>query len=334
MDARTGQSAGYTTLLLIVVAEVTFIAVVALQPHVGGMQHQHLHSPDSSELKLPRNISYQPPSDIPVILQPHASITVTAGSRTEDGYIDIPDYSVRTNGKGFREEPFQADSPPHQHRIIVVGDSFAFGWGVNRTDRFTDIAERQLQEQFPGRNVTMLNLAIPGFGLRDYTAMVEERASRYRPDLLVVSFSRGDAVSLSARREIRRHIRKSTNTTLPEKDRIARFKAEVRQRRQNRTWVHQEFDNAMHAMRNSTGHGTSILFYAYRPLPEQPRRTIERTARKYNISFVSAPAAFDRRPPQQYTIPDDGHYNAVGQRLLADRLSTVLAAHLNESTSR
>lgn len=70
---------------------------------------------------------YDPAGDLPVLYASNISAMVSAGSQTEDGWAVIPAYRVRTNAKGFREEPFSAEKPPGQYRIIVVGDSITFG---------------------------------------------------------------------------------------------------------------------------------------------------------------------------------------------------------------
>src|ERR1700747_2541528 len=46
------------------------------------------------------------------------------------------DVEVRFNDWGFRDEKLLTTAP--KEALFVVGDSFAFGWGVNAQDRFSD----------------------------------------------------------------------------------------------------------------------------------------------------------------------------------------------------
>lgn len=86
--------------------------------------------------------------------------------------------TVQTNGAGFREsiEPAAID----RGDLVIIGDSFPFGWGVNRLQRVGG----QLANLLDRRVVT---LALPGLGPLDYRALIEyvEQNSRLPSAFLV-----------------------------------------------------------------------------------------------------------------------------------------------------
>ena len=46
-----------------------------------------------------------------------------------------------TNEMGFREKEFQLKKPDGKFRILVFGDSFTFGIGVHKSQRYTNVLE-------------------------------------------------------------------------------------------------------------------------------------------------------------------------------------------------
>jgi lysophospholipase L1-like esterase len=76
-------------------------------------------------------------------------------------------------------------------RILFVGDSFTFGWGVNDKETFPAVAERLLREQMV--QVDCLNLGVIGYNLTQYKSIVAEGLKRFDPKLVVVTVYVNDA---------------------------------------------------------------------------------------------------------------------------------------------
>lgn len=87
--------------------------------------------------------------------------------------INIGEYGTRSNG----DTPARAERP----LTLVVGDSFAFGDGVDDEDSWPAILER-----LSGQRV--VNAAVPGFGLDQAVLRAEQLAAVYSPDTIIVSF--------------------------------------------------------------------------------------------------------------------------------------------------
>jgi len=92
--------------------------------------------------------------------------------------------------QGLRDRDFAIPKPPGTHRILVLGDSIAYGVGVAPGETFAKVLERQLDR--PGRRVEVINAGVLG-----YTAYNEERyyAARgrdFQPDVVVVAFCMND----------------------------------------------------------------------------------------------------------------------------------------------
>ncbi len=93
---------------------------------------------------------------------------------------------VPTNHRGFRDEELPREPPEGQARVMLLGDSSAWGSGVRRRDSFACRLERLLnpQESSP-RPVEVINAATPGYST--YQAIVTlERNLDLHPQGIVV----------------------------------------------------------------------------------------------------------------------------------------------------
>jgi hypothetical protein len=88
----------------------------------------------------------------------------------------------QANSQGFRS-PHHYEARDDQRTIAIVGDSFAFGMGVDQEDTFGAVLERRLEPQ-----TIVYNFAMPGFGLDQMWMSVRHQALPLKPDLLVVAF--------------------------------------------------------------------------------------------------------------------------------------------------
>ncbi|MCR9245352.1 MAG: SGNH/GDSL hydrolase family protein [bacterium] len=90
--------------------------------------------------------------------------------------------SFRADAKGRRIAPADAVSRPEppSHTIVLAGDSFFWGAGVQYGDSLTAL----LEARYPRARV--VNLAQPGFGVDQIMLAVEEYGRALRPDLVVV----------------------------------------------------------------------------------------------------------------------------------------------------
>ncbi len=84
-----------------------------------------------------------------------------------------------SNAQGFRSQ-YDFDSGRPLERIAIVGDSFAFGIGVNHGETFGEVLDGEL------RNAVVYNFAMPGFGLDQMWLTARYYALPYKPSLLIV----------------------------------------------------------------------------------------------------------------------------------------------------
>lgn len=93
---------------------------------------------------------------------------------------------VRTNDLGFRDNRAALPAKrPGEFRVIVLGDSFTFGPGVDFEALYTSVLQEKLARLHP--QVQVINLGVEGYNIVQYQAVLEEVGLGLQPDLLLVS---------------------------------------------------------------------------------------------------------------------------------------------------
>ncbi len=92
---------------------------------------------------------------------------------------------VRTNSAGWREEEIPEAKPAGTVRILGLGDSHMFGWGIPVEQRCMDRVEGLLTERRPHLRFESIVLAAPGYNLDMELAALERYGLAYFPDLVV-----------------------------------------------------------------------------------------------------------------------------------------------------
>ena len=105
------------------------------------------------------------------------------------------EYEVRTNEFGFRGGPV-AEPRQGRMRIVAIGDSFTYGWGVDISEAWPMVLERALRAR--GLPVDVLDLGNPGAGPNGYADVVERALPSLKPDLVVVGLLQGDDLMQSS----------------------------------------------------------------------------------------------------------------------------------------
>jgi len=85
------------------------------------------------------------------------------------------DIAFATNRDGLRDDEIV---PKSGRRIVLLGDSFASGYGVERGEIFADILERQL-------HVDVVNAAVGGYELIHQVRYYESRGRHLDPDVVL-----------------------------------------------------------------------------------------------------------------------------------------------------
>jgi len=100
-------------------------------------------------------------------------------------------YKVVCNSVGIRDDR-EVNIPKNEdiYRIVVLGDSYTYGWGVDIEDTWV----RQLETliKVNGKKVEILNLGKPGGDPLSYLQLAETAIPLLEPDLVLLALLQGD----------------------------------------------------------------------------------------------------------------------------------------------
>lgn len=103
------------------------------------------------------------------------------------------DATLRTNSAGLKESTdYGVAKPAGVFRIVGLGDSVMFGWGVDQGSSYLDVLESRFASESRARSVEVINCAVPGYNTTMEVALLEHRCLTYDPDLILVHFVGND----------------------------------------------------------------------------------------------------------------------------------------------
>jgi len=97
---------------------------------------------------------------------------------------------VRRNAEGFRDRDFAVPKPEGTYRILVLGDSFTWGIGLEVEETLPKQLERLLRRERP--DLEVINASIPGQNTTHELATLREKGLRYEPDMVVLAYCLND----------------------------------------------------------------------------------------------------------------------------------------------
>jgi lysophospholipase L1-like esterase len=99
-------------------------------------------------------------------------------------------HAVYRNSDGLRDREFVKPKPAGTYRILVLGDSFTWGIGLDIDDTMTKRMERALADR--AHPVEVVNGSIPGFNTTQELRLLRNKGLSYDPDFLLLQYNMND----------------------------------------------------------------------------------------------------------------------------------------------
>lgn len=110
----------------------------------------------------------------------HCTLRSTAGA--------FAPVDVVTNSLGLRSPEVIVPKPANTIRILIIGDSFTFGWGVLEKESYPSLIEKIIQQRYPNKKIEVINAGLPASGPSYYYLFLKNIGIRLEPDIIVVGF--------------------------------------------------------------------------------------------------------------------------------------------------
>ena len=106
----------------------------------------------------------------------------------QDCYTKIDRRPVHINSHGTRGPEFQTEKPAGTIRILSLGDSRTFGWGLTDEETYSRRLERMLQERVgSGKRVEVINAGVNAWSYPQMQVYFRDRGLRFQPDFVVLA---------------------------------------------------------------------------------------------------------------------------------------------------
>jgi lysophospholipase L1-like esterase len=105
----------------------------------------------------------------------------------QEGIFETPQFRtvVRINEDGLRDRPHSYKRQNNIERIVVLGDSFAWGYGVEESERFSQQLEKSL-------NVEVINAGVSGYSTDQELLWYRNEGIKYDTDLVILELAGND----------------------------------------------------------------------------------------------------------------------------------------------
>jgi lysophospholipase L1-like esterase len=192
------RNAAINTLVAIAATGLVFTTLELLMPLLElisrhrDIEASNTSSPPAPDVPQPSHAWVEPHID------PEALKTIAARGKPltmppewKKRRVDIPGAKKAYYWQGalqvYDENEFRRTTPfplkrPGTFRILVVGDSLTYGFGIDEYWTYPAVLERKLRDEF---NVEMLDLGVGGYQSADIRGIVESRVPKLKPDLVI-----------------------------------------------------------------------------------------------------------------------------------------------------
>ncbi len=105
----------------------------------------------------------------------------------QDGLTKVGQKKFHINTHGTRGREFTREKPADAIRILSLGDSRTFGWGLADDETYSSRIEAALQQQIGGRaRVEVINAGVNAWSFPQMDAYFRREGLAYRPDYVIL----------------------------------------------------------------------------------------------------------------------------------------------------
>src|SRR5438445_12951512 len=102
-------------------------------------------------------------------------------------YTKVDHKPVHINSHGTRGPEFETAKPLNTIRILCLGDSRTFGWGLSEPETYSGVLERLLQAHFSAaKRIEVINAGVNAWSYAQMRAYFRDYGSNLQPDFVVL----------------------------------------------------------------------------------------------------------------------------------------------------
>jgi len=137
--------------------------------------------------KVSKNFNiYVPDKYLPYSISPYSSVNLEL-------WTGESSHLCKHNSVGLRDREHAYNKPNNVFRILCLGDSNTYGWGVAFEESYPYLLEKKFDNRsFSSPKIEVIKAGIPAFFPELERIFLEHYGIKYQPNLVLVAFSPGD----------------------------------------------------------------------------------------------------------------------------------------------
>ena len=219
--------------------------------------------------------------------------------------------------------------PKNTFRIVNLGDSWSYGWGVNTKDNYSEVLEDLLNNKFQCKNFKkfeVLNLAVDGYDIEFSAERFRRRGQKYNPDLVIWLIKHDDFFPqelihpLVNAKPIDKSYFENGKVVNPTHSVVEKAFEEMLNRLGKEKMIQYEI-SALN--RFNDYYKDKLLLFLYNILPDE-RRALEEFIESREHTYIYMKT---RNLQSNEIIQGDGHPNKMGHQIFANDLFNYITKH-------
>tara|TARA_B110000027_G_C16083107_1_gene284583 strand:+ start:269 stop:1288 length:1020 start_codon:yes stop_codon:yes gene_type:complete len=134
--------------------------------------------------------TYNDTNPVYMVQHPKLPYTMLKNSKTKS----ILGNEILINSHGFRDYEYNKNKDVNTYRILVLGDSTTYGYGIKMEHSYPKVLENLLNKNFKDKKIEVLNLGVSGFNFIDYYNLYIEYGAQFQPDSIIIGVMKNDYI--------------------------------------------------------------------------------------------------------------------------------------------
>jgi lysophospholipase L1-like esterase len=267
---------------------------------------------------------------------------------TSGNYMGAP---VSINSLGLRDREYAVTKPHGVVRVLMLGDSLTFGWGVRIADTPSKMIERKLNEGAAAPRFEVINAGVGNYNTVQEVTYFLNKGQNLAPDVVVLNYFINDAEPTPLKKQsvLAEHSYAAV-AGLSAFDALSRSyfgKADWREYYSN---LYREDSTAWQAAKKAISdlaqrcreRGIKLMIVSYPELHvlkgypfDKVTSAIQGIAAAEGVPFIDLlPSVADLPPESLWVSPTDAHPNAVANARFSDTILAGLRRSFSDLFSR
>ena len=103
-------------------------------------------------------------------------------------YTKVGHKPIHVNSNSTRGKEFDEKKPANVYRILSLGDSRTFGWGLSESETYSGLLESFLRDHFGNKlKIEVINAGVNAWSYGQIYIYLKDIGMRYNPDLVILS---------------------------------------------------------------------------------------------------------------------------------------------------